>query len=100
MPSRLATLLAHNRELSPEYGGGLSNHLSMGLRALSALGASDARLVEFAEASLPALEPLVHQEATEITHESFARSLRRPPAFTGFRTLFERELRALGRADA
>jgi questin oxidase-like protein len=100
MPSRLATLLAQNRELSPEYGGGLSNHLSMGLRALSALGASEERLVEFAEASLPALEPLAHQQATEVTHESFARSLRRPPAFTGFRTLFQRELRTLGRSDA
>lgn len=100
MPSRIGTLLAQNRELSPEYGGGLTNHLSMGLRALSALGASDQRLVEFAEASLPVLEPLRRQEATEVTHESFARSLRRPPAFTGFRTLFERELRALGRTEA
>ncbi len=100
MPSRLATLLAHNRELSPEYGGGLSNHVSMGLYALSALGASDERLSAFAEASLPALEPLSYQHATEVTHESFARSLRRPAAFIGFRTLFERELATLGRADA
>jgi hypothetical protein len=99
MPSRLASLLADNRELSPEYGGGLSNHLSLGLRALSALGASDEQLSAFAAASLPALEPLSYAHATEVTQESFARSLRRPAAFLGFRTLFERELAALGRTD-
>lgn len=100
MPSRLATLLASNRGLSPEYGGGLSNHVSMGLFALSALGASDEQLSAFAQASFPALEPLSYAHATEVTQESFARSLRRPPAFLGFRTLFERELTTLGRADA
>lgn len=100
MPSRVASLLANNRALSPEYGGGLSNHVSMGLRALSALGASDDRLNEFVAASSPALEPLSYVHATEVTQESFARSLRRPAAFLGFRTLFERELSTLGRADA
>jgi questin oxidase-like protein len=99
MTRRLATLLARNRELKPEYGGGLSNHVSMGLFSLSALGASDDQLSAFAEASWPPLEPLSPEHSTEVNQESFARLLGKPAAFSAFRTLFQRELSTLGRAD-
>jgi hypothetical protein len=99
MDRLLAALLAKNRELRPEYAGGLSNHVSMGLFSLSALGATHEQLSAFADASWPALEPMSKDHSTEVTAESFARLLGKPAALNGFRTLFQRELSTLGRAD-
>jgi hypothetical protein len=42
---------------APEYGGGLSNHLSATLVALERLGADEARLSAFAAAYAPRLQP-------------------------------------------
>src|SRR5262245_24758395 len=53
----LAELLARNRQRDPEYGGGLSNHMSMALGALVALGASAERLQEFEARHARRLEP-------------------------------------------
>jgi hypothetical protein len=99
MTPRLASLLTRNHELKPEYRGGLSNHLSMGLFSLTALGGSDTQLSAFAEASWAPLEPLSAEHATEVTQDSFARQLRKPEALNGFRTLFQREVSTLGRAE-
>src|SRR5262245_60314507 len=54
----LASLLDRNHQLRPDFGGGLSNHVSMALYSLTALGASAAQLDRFAEAHWRRLEPL------------------------------------------
>jgi questin oxidase-like protein len=95
----LTALLAKNHELRPEYRGGLSNHVSMGLFSLYALGGSAEQLSAFAEASWPSLEPIASEHSTEVNQESFARLLGKPAALNGFRTLFQRELSSLGRSD-
>lgn len=43
-------ILAQNRQASGEYGNRLANHLSMAVLALGAMGASRARIAEFADA--------------------------------------------------
>src|SRR5262249_40105690 len=56
--SVLAELLAENRTRDPEYGGGLANHQSMALVALTSLGADDDRLREYAATHGRKLRPL------------------------------------------
>jgi hypothetical protein len=94
----LQALLARNRRLRPEYGPGYSNHVSMGLFALAALGGSARQLRAFADDSWGPLEPLPEEAGPSITRESFTSQLGQRAALRGYRSLFERELRQHGRA--
>lgn len=55
--SLLHTLLDEAARFGPEYGDSLGNHLPMGLVALKALGADDARLRRFVATESKELEP-------------------------------------------
>jgi hypothetical protein len=57
MSASLRALLAENRTRDPEFGHGLSNHQSMALGALAALGADQTRLAAFADHYAPRLRP-------------------------------------------
>lgn len=94
----LQSLLAKNRGLRPEFGPGYSNHVSMGLYALTALGGSAEQLRAFADDSWGPLEPLPREPGPSITRESFRSQLGQRSALNGYRSLFERELGQLGRA--
>jgi Questin oxidase-like len=96
----LKSLLQRNHELRPEYRGGLSNHLSMGLYSLSALGGSSAQLQRFAESQWPALEALPKQPGPGVTRENWSRWLGKAEALNGFRAFFAAEILRLGRAAA
>jgi len=95
----LRALLDRNHQLHPEYRGGLSNHVSMGLRSLAAIGGSPAQLTAFAESKWPSLEPLTKEAAAPLGAEAFASQLGQRSAHNSFRALFERELAEHGRAD-
>jgi len=97
--SGLAPLLERNRGLRPDYHGGLSNHLSMGLYSLSALGGTPEELVRFAEARWAQLEPVPREPGLPVTRERWTEQLGRREALNGFRAFFDRELATLGRGD-
>lgn len=84
----LAPLLDRNHELRPDYRGGLSNHVSMALYSLSALGASSAQIQRFAESHWPRLEPLPSEPGPVIGAESWKAHLGRREAINGYRTFF------------
>jgi hypothetical protein len=93
----LRSLLRRNRELRPDFAGGLSNHLSMGLYSLSSLGGTPADLERYAAAHWPALEALPTEPGPSIDTESWTRWLGKPEALNGFRRFFRAELARLGR---
>jgi len=95
-PRSLRELLARNRATDPEYGNGLSNHQSMALGALSALGADAARLEAFAAAYATRLRPL--RPSAPIASADFRASIGVPSALCELARSFESELSAHGRA--
>jgi hypothetical protein len=96
----LTSLLRRNRELGPEFRGGLSNHLSMGLYSLSALGASSTLFTRFADAHWSSLEPLPKDPGPPVTTENWTALLGRREALNGFRKLFASEVARHGRERA
>jgi hypothetical protein len=95
----IAPLLERNRGLRPDYHGGLSNHVSMGLYSLAALGGSRDELTRFAEASWAKLEPVPREPGPQLTRENWKEQLGRREALNGFRVFFDREVATLGRGD-
>ena len=93
----LARLLAENRKRSPEYGGGLANHMSMALVALHGLGADDARLQEYADRHARRLEPLPEDPGGEVP-EDWSSVLGRPGLLVPFRRRFDADIAKRGRA--
>jgi hypothetical protein len=93
----LRSLLRRNRELRPDFAGGLSNHVSMGLYSLSALGGTAADLERYAAAHWSALEALPTAPGPSIATDSWTRWLGKPEALNGFRHFFRAELARLGR---
>lgn len=94
----LQSLLAKNRGLRPEFGPGYSNHVSMGLFALTALGGSARQLRGFADDSWGPLEPLPKEPGPSISRDNFPSQLGQRTALNGYRSFFEGELRQHGRA--
>ena len=94
---RLRSLLDRNHGSSPQFGGGLSNHVSMGLYSLSALGASDERLVRFAESEGARLEPWPEGDGSVISRQSWRALLGQKHAFGAYRAFFASEIARTGR---
>lgn len=94
----LQELLAKNHRLRPEFGPGYSNHVSMGLFALTALGGSAQQLRAFANDSWGPLEPVPEAAGPAIERASFRSQLGQRAALNGYRSLFQREVQQLGRA--
>jgi hypothetical protein len=88
-------LLARNRTRDPEYRGGLSNHQSMALGALIALGADAAHLNAFANQYDERLEPL--RKTSELASPDFRAALGTRAAFGALSERFERHLGEHGR---
>jgi hypothetical protein len=95
--SELRALLARNHQLSPDFRGGLSNHLSMGLYSLLALGGSRSDLIRFADEHWPSLEPLPRESGAAVTSENWSQRLADRGALNGFRTLFADSVARAGR---
>jgi hypothetical protein len=93
----LGSLLRRNHELCPDFRGGLSNHVSMGLYSLWALGADGTVLARFADARWSSLEPLPKDPGPRVTTENWTALLGRREALNGFRALFAAEVAQLGR---
>jgi hypothetical protein len=93
----LLPLLDRNHELSPEFEGGLSNHVSMGLYSLAALGASSEQIQRFAEAHWPRLEPLPREAGPGISGESWKSHLGQRQAINGYRAFFTAAIAREGR---
>src|SRR5690349_14358993 len=94
----LRELLAENRTRDPEYGGGLSNHLSMALVALAQLGADDARLAAFARRYERRLDPM-RALAEPIAWAKWRDGLGREEALTSVLAAFDLRLRERGRDE-
>jgi hypothetical protein len=94
--SLLRSLLDRNHGLHPEFSHGLSNHLSMGLFSLAALGASPGRLQALAESQWPRLEPWPKAMGPQITDTNWTTFLGRREALPGFRSLFSQQIAATG----
>jgi hypothetical protein len=94
----LHALLTKNHALRPEFGPGYSNHVSMGLFALLALGGSSQQLRSFASDSWGPLEPLPRDAGPSVSRDNFRSLLGQRSALNGYRSLFQREVRELGRA--
>jgi hypothetical protein len=92
---KLAELLERNRQFGPEYGGGLSNHLSMALVALQRLGASDARLAGYYRTYARRLEP-PPPAGSPITRATFAAHLGTQKRYPDYLAFFHEELQRLG----
>lgn len=93
----LAALLQRNRGLRPDYRGGLSNHLSMALYSLSALGADAAGLDRFAEKHWPKLEPLPAEGGPSIVASDWKARLGQRDAINGYRAFFAQGIERDGR---
>jgi hypothetical protein len=91
----IAALLEDNRRFDAQYGGGLSNHLSMALVALQRLGATDARLVEYFRIYATRLAPPPRAGAP-ITRATYAASLGTEKRYADHLLWFNAELRRLG----
>jgi hypothetical protein len=96
-PSVLASLLQRNHELRPDFGGGLANHVSMGLYSLSALGADAAQLERFAGAHWARLEPLPIEPGPAIGAHAWKTRLGQRDAINGYRALFTQAIARHGR---
>ena len=93
----LVSLLARNQKLRPDYGGGFSNHVSMGLYSLSALGASASQLTRFADAHWPSLEPLSREAGPRLARGSWSERLGQAAALNGYLAFFADEVAREGR---
>jgi hypothetical protein len=97
-PALLMSLLARNHRMHPEYNGALSNHCSMGLFSLAALGGTAAQLQGFADSQWPRLDPLGAPPAfAPLTPESWTGQLGKRDAHGAFLDLFRREVAGRGR---
>lgn len=96
--SALAPLLERNRRFRPDFGGGFSNHVSMGLYSLTALGATGGELERFADRSSAPLEPLPKDAGPPVARETWTAQLGQREALNGYRALFQSELEKRGRA--
>jgi hypothetical protein len=94
----LRALLDRNHGLKPDFGGGFSNHVSMALYSLTALGGNSASLIRFAEAHWSSLEALPRAEEPRITSANWRAWLGQSQALNGYRALFAAEGQRLGRA--
>jgi hypothetical protein len=94
---QLRSLLERNHWSSPQFGGGLSNHVSLGRLSLSALGANDERLVRFARSEGRALEPWPEGDGSVVTSQSWRAQLGRTAAFSAYRAFFASEILRAGR---
>jgi hypothetical protein len=94
--TRLRSLLDRNHHLHPEFNRGLSNHLSMGLFSLAALGAPLERLESFAESHWRKLEPLPKDSGPRVTEQNWTSFLGRREALPGFRSLFSAQIADAG----
>jgi hypothetical protein len=95
----LRALLARNHEMRPDFFHGLSNHVSMGLYSLDALGGGAAQMRAFFAETWPSLEPLPTAPGPDVTPETWTSLLGRRDALPGFRRLFAAELAARGTAE-
>lgn len=93
----LDALLERNHGLRPDYAGGLSNHVSMGLYSLVALGASSAQIQRFAEVHWARLEPLPREPGPVVSAESWKAQLGRREAINGYRAFFTTAIARDGR---
>jgi Questin oxidase-like len=93
----LASLLQRNHGLRPDFGGGLANHVSMGLYSLSALGADAAQLERFADAHGARLEPLPAEPGPAIGADAWKARLGQRDAINGYRALFTQSIARHGR---
>lgn len=91
----ITELLEDNRHFDAQYGGGLSNHLSMALVALQRLGATDARLVEYFRTYAKRLEP-APPAGSPLTRATYAASLGTQKRYPDYLAFFKAELRRLG----
>ena len=96
-PEVLASLLQRNHELRPDFGGGFSNHVSMGLYSLRALGADEGQLERFAAASWSRLEPLPAEPGPAFEERDWKSRLGQRDAINGYRALFTRAIARHGR---
>jgi hypothetical protein len=94
----LADLLARNRRKHP--GHHTSNHTSMALMSLSALGASPARLREVGEQKLRRGTSPFPTSGPAVTREGWRRALGDPGALHGLHALFTAEIARLGVGEA
>jgi hypothetical protein len=92
----LRSLLTENRTRDPEFGNGLSNHQSMALSALAALGADDEALATFARNYAARLRPL--RDAAPLVSEDFRASIGSRTALVGLIQYFETALGTRGRS--
>jgi hypothetical protein len=93
----LAPLLDRNHGLRPDFRGGLSNHVSMGLYSLSALGASSSQIQRFADAHWPRLEPLPSEAGPVISNENWKARFGQREAINGYRAFFTAAIARDGR---
>lgn len=94
---RLRSLLERNHRSSPQFGGGLSNHVSMGLYSLFALGGNDERLVRFAQSERRRLEPWPETPGLVLGPQSWTTRLGQEQAFSAYQALFASEIARVGR---
>jgi Questin oxidase-like len=95
-PALIGPLLKRNRERHP--GSPYSNHLSMGLLSLAALGASTDRIRAKGESELKGIWPFP-TGGPAVTRINWRDHLRNPDALPGLRAMFEHEIATLGMAD-
>lgn len=92
----LRELLAQNRTKHPRYRGGLANHLSMVLCSQHALGASAARMRDFAQRYGAMLDPMP-QTGPAVDPKTWRTAIGHDDALSGFVKHFESDLRERGR---
>jgi Questin oxidase-like len=95
-PALVGPLLARNRERHP--GSPYSNHLSMGLLSLAALGASTHRIRAKGESELKGIWPFP-TGGPGVTRTNWRDHLSKADALPGLRAMFEQEIATRGMAD-
>jgi hypothetical protein len=95
-PALIAPLLKRNRERHP--GSPYSNHLSMGLLSLAALGAPKERIRAKGESEPKGIWPFPYG-GPSVTRANWRDHLRNPDALPGLRAMFEQEIANRGMAD-
>lgn len=96
-PDELASLLQRNHERRPDFNDGVSNHLSMAIYSLSALGADAAQLERFVQAYWARLEPLPVEPGPVVDARTWKTRLGQRDAINGYRTLFSQAIARDGR---
>ncbi len=95
-PALVGPFLVRNRERHP--GSPYSNHLSMGLLSLAALGASKEQIRAKGESELKGIWPFPTGGPT-VTRTNWQEHLGNADALPGLRAMFEQEIAARGMAD-